>query len=538
MQLAKLPIWARLTGAIWFMLLLAWGSMIVWETRVNHGIVTDQARHFALTVNEMTMAGLTGMMITGTVDRRDVFLDQIKELSLVRNLEVIRGEAVSKIYGPGRAAAITPDEIERQSMASGETYMRVEDSPQGELLRVVIPSFASKNYLGKDCTVCHMVEEGVPLGAVSMRVSLKQVNEAVDHFRTQSILFALIVSLPVAVFIFFFIGRFVSRPLSKLTAGLSEIAQGGGDLSRRLRLEHRDEIGRAAETFNEMLGTIAGLVQQVGESASAVSGHSRSMAGDAERIAESSRRQTDSSVQATRTVEELNDKISSIADNTGSVRARSRESLERSQAGRASLDRLVGEMEQAQDAVRRMAESMGAFVQSTQSVNKMTQEVREIAEQTNLLALNAAIEAARAGEQGRGFAVVADEVRKLAEKSAHSASEIDNITEDIGRQSAVVRETIESGLKHLESSRRVADQAQEVLSAANELVVEVGGGLDQIAVTIGEQRNASALVKSGIDAIAGMARENNAAIEQTAEAAREMEQFAAHLQESVSRFRV
>ena len=538
MQLAKLPIWVRLTGAIWFMLLLAWGSMIVWETRVNHDIVTDQAKHFALTINEMTMAGLTGMMITGTVDQRDVFLDQIKELSLVRDLEVIRGEAVSKIYGPGRTPVTVPDAIEQQSMKNGETYMRAEDSPQGELLRVVIPSFASKNYLGKDCTVCHMTEEGVPLGAVSMRISLKQVNEAVEHFRTQSILFALIVSLPVAVFIFFFIGRFVTRPLSKLTEGLSEIAQGGGDLSRRLDTEHQDEIGRAAETFNKMLGTIAGLVRQVWESASAVSGHSRSMAEGAERIAESSRCQTDSSVQAARTVEELNDKISSIADNTGSVRTRSRESLERSQAGRASLDRLVSEMEQAQDAVRRMAESMGAFVQSTQSVNRMTQEVREIAEQTNLLALNAAIEAARAGEQGRGFAVVADEVRKLAEKSAHSAGEIDSITEDIGRQSTVVQEAIESGLKHLESSRCVAGQALEVLSAANELVVEVGGGLDQIAVTIGEQRSASVSVKSGIDAIADMARENNAAIEQTAKAAHEMEQFAAHLQESVSRFRI
>ncbi len=538
-RLSNTPIWIKLTGVIWLMLVLAWGSMIAWETRSNRLNAIDQAKDFASTINEMTMAGLTGMMITGTVAQRDVFLDQIKELTAVRDLRVLRADGVTRIYGPGSGGEMQPDALEAEVMNSGTQVMRVEqDARHGEHLRVVIPSVASPNYLGKDCILCHQVPEGTPLGVVSMRVSLDNVNAAVSTQRNKSILFAVLASLPLLGFVYFFIRQVVVKPLSHLSGSLSEIAQGGGDLTRRLKVETHDEIGHTASMFNRMLGTIAELVRQVGQSAATVTGSARGVVSNAESVAEGSHRQDEQSASAAAAVDGLAENINHIAASTDRVRTLSRQSLARSGEGQASLQQLIGEVAHVEDAVQNMAELVAAFVKSTASITGMTSEVREIAEQTNLLALNAAIEAARAGEAGRGFAVVADEVRKLAEKSARSAGEIDAITQDITQQSRAVQASIQAGLQHLGSSREAAGIVSGVLEAANGLVVEVGQGLDQIATATDAQRESSTRVAGSIEDIARMARDNTAAIDRTLSAARELEALAVTLQEAVSRFRV
>ena len=170
---------------------------------------------------------------------------------------------------PVRSAHGPP--VERQALTDGKTLMAVEHNAEhGEHLRVVMPTLASRSWLGKDCIACHQVAEGVPLGVVSMRVSLDKADAAVTEFRNNSIFFALLVSLPVLGFVFFFIRRFVTLPLSHLAANLAEIAHGGGDLRRRLDRGGDDEIGRTAGSFNNMMGVIGALVEQVGEAASAV----------------------------------------------------------------------------------------------------------------------------------------------------------------------------------------------------------------------------------------------------------------------------
>ncbi len=538
-KLADTPIWLRLTGAIWLMLVIAWGGMIAWETRVNRDTAIAQAEDFAHSIHEMTMAGLTGMMITGTVGQREVFLDQIKQLSVIKDLQVIRGEAVSKQFGEGNRPMPVLDADEKAVFASRKEVVRVErDAQAGEYLRVVKPALASENYLGKNCISCHLVPAGTPLGVVSMKVSLDKVNAAVDAFMWKSILSALILSLPLIAFVVFFIRRFVVTPLTEMNRSLAEIAKGEGDLTRRLHVAGQDEIGKTASTFNEMLGTIAQLVRQVSESAAKVAGSAHLLSSSAGRVADGSRRQNDQSLSAAASVEHMAANIANVAASAERVHLRSQESLRRAEEGSKTLGSLVDEVNHAENSVRQMADSVEQFVESTTAITTMTQEVREIAEQTNLLALNAAIEAARAGEQGRGFAVVADEVRKLAEKSARSAGEIDAVTSKLSKQSVAVRASIHQGLDHLASSRVAVSSVSEAILSANESVVAVGHGLDEIAEATEQQRSASAAVAQSIESIAVMARDNNESVESTARAARDMENLASQLQQTVSRFRV
>ena len=538
-KLADTPISLRLTGAIWLMLLLAWGGMIAWETRVNRETAIAQAQDFARSIHEMTMAGLTGMMITGTVGQRAVFLDQIRQLSVIKDLEVIRGDAVSTQFGPGDRPPPQLDADEQAALQTRREVLRIERDPAvGEYLRVVTPTLASENYLGKNCVACHQVPAGTPLGLVSMKVSLDKVNAAVDTFMWKSIVSALVVSLPLIAFVVFFVRRFVVTPLTAMNASLAEIAAGEGDLTRRLPVAGRDEIGQTAAAFNSMLGTIAQLVRHVGDSAQQVTGSARQLADGAARVADGSRRQNEHSGQIALAVESVAAGVASVAGSAGRVHQGSLESLRRAEEGAATLHRLVAEVDHAEGAVRQMAESVEHFVASTASISTLTREVREIAEQTNLLALNAAIEAARAGEHGRGFAVVADEVRKLAEKSAHSASEIDAVTSRLGLQSEAVHEAVQVGLSHLGSSRTAVASVSQAIAAANESVVAVGHGLDEIAEATEQQRSASAEVAAGIEEIARMARDNTMAVETTAEATRGLETLAGALQQTVARFRV
>lgn len=538
LRFADLKIWVRLTAAIWLILAIIWASAIVWTTQVNRDTAIRQAQDFSQSIHEMTMAGLTGMMLTGTIGQREVFLDQIKQLSIIKDLHVARSDAVVKLYGPDTKDSRVLTALEQQVMTSGQPYVAVESSNGSSSLNVINPTKASKNYLGKDCVLCHQVPEGTVLGIVSMKVSLDSVESEVAAFRLKIAGVALAALGALLVIIYLLTHHFVTAPLEELRKGLRDIASGEGDLTRRLQVNGKDEVGQSALVFNEMMENFNQLVRQVRDSASQVSARVAALSDNTDRVSQSSHLQNEKSNEAAAAVEQLVSSISSIAQSAENVQHQSQESLARANEGSRNLTVLLGEMDVVESAVKEMATSVNDFVRNTEAITLMTREVKDIAEQTNLLALNAAIEAARAGEQGRGFAVVADEVRKLAEKSSRSASEIDTITATLSAQSVAVRRSIEQGLDHLASSQSAVATVSSVLQATNGSVTEVGHGLDAIASATEEQRRVSGNVEASIEAIASMARDNTGAVEQTAGAAHDLKRLAEGLTAMVGRFKV
>ena len=206
-------IWIRLVVGISIMLVIAWSGMIWWATVQQRATAIGQARDFSQSVHRMTMASLTGMMLTGTVAQRALYLDQIRQSEDIRELRVIRGEAVSKQFGAGAADESNADAVEQQVLQSGKPYFQVIENKDGESLRAVIPALAQKDYLGKNCLMCHIVPEGTVLGAVSMRISLDKVNSTVHEFSLQIVAVALGLMIPVILFVYWFIKRAVTVPL-------------------------------------------------------------------------------------------------------------------------------------------------------------------------------------------------------------------------------------------------------------------------------------------------------------------------------------
>ncbi len=252
-RLYNIKIGLRLVVSIWVMLVIAWSGMIYWASYEQRRTAIEQARDFSVSVHQMTLAGLTGMMITGTVSQRAVFLDQIKQSNNIRSLSVVRGENVVRQFGPGVEGEMAADALEKFVLETGKPYSQIITRPEGESLRVVMPALALKSYLGKNCLSCHQVPEGAPLGAVSMEISLAKVNDSVAAFALKILFIAILISLPLLAFIHLFIARFVTRPLRDMTRGLENIALGESDLSQRLPIRGRDEIGQASSAFNRVM---------------------------------------------------------------------------------------------------------------------------------------------------------------------------------------------------------------------------------------------------------------------------------------------
>ncbi|MFC5302926.1 putative bifunctional diguanylate cyclase/phosphodiesterase [Azospira restricta] len=262
-KLMDVKIWVRLVVSILLAVIVSGAGLIHWATLEQRKIAEEQARDIAMSVHQVTLAGLTGMMITGTISLRSIFLDQIKETNHIESIKVFRSEAVVKQYGPGLEGEIPTDPAEHNVLRHGTPQFDVFRGKDGsERLRAVIPAIASENYLGKNCTFCHEVTPGTVLGAVSMEVSLAKAHETVREFSKNALIAAAALCVPLGLFIWFFTSRLVTRPMRRMTEGLQRIAAGDIDDIQLLPERGRDEVGLATTAFNRVMGKAYELIQQ------------------------------------------------------------------------------------------------------------------------------------------------------------------------------------------------------------------------------------------------------------------------------------
>jgi methyl-accepting chemotaxis protein len=346
-------------------------------------------------------------------------------------------------------------------------------------------------------------------------------------------------TLASAVFLLFF-GMLVSRSILQPVSGLRDAlnaAQRDNDLTVRARGAGSDELGQAMDAFNALMAHWQQTVGRLKHDAARLSGASTSVASATRDIAGQAQAQSEAASSTAASVEKVSVSISQVAEHAEQTQGIAQQATALSESGRETMRKAAQSMTRLAGSVQDSARLIEALAKRSAEISTIVEVIRDISEQTNLLALNAAIEAARAGEQGRGFAVVADEVRKLAERTGASTTEISALTGTIQAEVASAVAQLKQSTTQVDEGVGLSAEVEQALAQIQDGAGSTRNFVGDIAWAAAEQRSASQDIAKHVERIARMAEDSSRAIEVATDAARDLETLATAVNSQVSQFR-
>ncbi|MFY8300906.1 methyl-accepting chemotaxis protein [Pseudoalteromonas sp. SS15] len=347
-----------------------------------------------------------------------------------------------------------------------------------------------------------------------------------------SILLLLLLS-PLSVYL----ARLISNPIIEVTDGLEQISQGEGDLSQRLQIRSNDETGKLAGSFNQFLGSISALVNEINDSSGSINQSSDKTKALSQNLSNSIQMQQMALEQAATAINEMAATANEVAASCASAADSANQTKDAATDGKMVIEKTVDSVQVLSQTLSDSASNIEQLDNESESITSILDVIRGIAEQTNLLALNAAIEAARAGEQGRGFAVVADEVRALSVRTSESTEEISTQLSKLRQMTQGISQEMKSSLQTSSQTVEYTQEAQQAFNSITDSVDLISDMNSQIATAAEEQQHVAEDINRNVVDIKTVADEV-AEVSVVAESnAQNLSELAARLNALVGRFK-
>ncbi|MEL4429763.1 methyl-accepting chemotaxis protein [Shewanella mangrovisoli] len=367
-------------------------------------------------------------------------------------------------------------------------------------------------------------------------LALKAIDDTESSSVNIGILVFVIIALILAVITYLII-RSIITPVERITQVISRI-EVSKDLTLRCDASTQDELGEIAQHFNSMVGSFQQLIEQVIDSVATINTSCKSVSENAMLASEGVAQQLNETDMVATAITEMGATIDEIAKTTELAALKAGKTHDNAQLGQTEVEQTILKIRQLSEQINSSASVVDELERDSETIGSVLDVIRGIAEQTNLLALNAAIEAARAGEQGRGFAVVADEVRSLAMRTQTSTQEIANIIQTLQSRTRAIVQLMDASQKQGAESAEQAAAAGELLKLINTDVHNIMDMSTQIAAAIEEQSMVAAEVNKNVVVIRDIAEDSSRAADANASASDELKSRAEYLVSAVSHFKI
>ncbi len=480
--------------------------------------------------------GLNKLMLTGGMDTRDELRKQVSAQASVVDARVIRGDGVKGQYGPGNEHETALDELDRNAL-KGEEIVRIAATDKGRQLTVIRPYKATEHTRGVNCMGCHSVPPGSVLGAIRVTFDLAPVDARIRNSGLESLgihlaLFVLGMGLLSIAF-----KRIVAKPVNQLTDFMSRIER-QSDLSLRVPAQGRDEISQAGAALNKMMERFARIIEQVRGATHNLAQVAGQLVDVSSRTQSGVQRQLSDTEHLASTLHQLAHTVQEVAHNTQEAATAADQADREAEAGAVTVTSALGAISVMTEQFSQAVSVINRLETDSRDIGRVIGLIREIAEQTNLLALNAAIEAARAGEQGRGFAVVADEVRTLAQRTQDATQDIETIIVKVQASAQEAVGAIHNAEEKTAFCEQSVEESAEALAVISGSVSAINSLNAQIAVSSSEQSSVAGSISHKIGDIGAVAQDAAGNARDTQDASQRLARLAEELENLVSQFRV